>query len=142
VLACLGSPEAHERTVLALTSARDDDLAIAQVYLRHRPLVGVTELRSLTAGIGRMGAGEGQVRALETLARQRVDDPISLQAIVDLFPLARSLDAQRAIAGILIRADHRSLVRTDLLRSLRQHRLKSADGNDVIDALVRVLQTT
>jgi hypothetical protein len=142
VLACLGSPEAHERTVLALTSARDDDLAIAQVYLRHRPLVGVRELRSLTAGIGRMGAGEGQVRALETLARQRVDDPISLQAIADLFPLARSLDAQRAIAGILIRADHRSLVRTDLLRSLRQHRLKSTDGNDVIDALVRVLQTT
>jgi hypothetical protein len=145
VLACLGSPQAHERTVLALTSTRDDDIAIAQAYLRHRPLAGVTELRSVTAGIGRMRAGEAQVRALETLARQRVADPQSLQEIADLFPLARSLDAQRAIAGILIRADHRSLARTDLLRSLQQYRLKSSNGDggvDVIDALIRMLQTT
>jgi hypothetical protein len=142
VLACLGSPEAHERTVLALTSTRDDDLAIAQVYLRHRPLTGAAEVRFVTAGIGRMGAGEAQVRALETLARQRLADPQSLQEIADLFPLARSLDAQRAIAGILIRADHRSLARVDLMRSLHQHRLKSTDGHDVIDALIRLLQTT
>jgi hypothetical protein len=142
VLACLGHAEAHHRTIAALTGARDDDLAIAQVYLRHRPLVGVAEVRLVTAGIGRMGAGDGQVRALDTLARQRVADPQSLQEVANLFPLARSLDAQRAIAGILIRADHRSLARTDLLRSLRQHRLKSLDGNDVIDALIRVLQTT
>ena len=142
VLACLGHAEAHQRTLLALTSARDDDLAIAQVYLRHRSLVGATEVRLVTAGIRRMGAGEAQVRALETLARQRLADPQSLQEIADLFPLARSLDAQRAIAGILIRADHRSLARADLLRNLRQHRVKSSDGNDVIDALIRVLQTT
>ena len=89
-----------------------------------------------------MDAGEAQVRALETLARQRLTDPQSLQEIADLFPLARSLDAQRAIAGILIRADHRSLARADLMRSLRQHRLKSTDGNDVIDALIRLLQMT
>jgi hypothetical protein len=142
VLACLGHAEAHHRTITALTGARDDDLAIAQVYLRHRPLIGAAEVRFVTAGIGRMGAGEGQVRALDTLARQRVTDPQSLQEIANLFALVRSLDAQRAIAGILIRADHRSLARADLLRSLRQHRLKSLDGNDVIDALIRMLQTT
>ena len=46
------------------------------------------------------------------------------------------------IAGILMRADIKVLVRADLVRSLRQYRLKSPDGNDVIDALIRLLQST
>jgi hypothetical protein len=142
VLACLGSAEAHELTVRALTSSRDDEAAIAQTYLRHRPLAGVHELRGVTGDIARMGAGGAQVRALETLARQRLVDPQSLQAIAALFPLARSLEAQRAIAGILIRADTRMLARAELARSLRQHRLKSPDGSDVIDTLIRLLQST
>jgi len=142
VLACLGSTEAHERTVRALTSSRDDEVAVAQVYLRHRPLAGVGELRAVTSGIARMTAPAAQVRALETLAKQRLADPQSLQEIARLFPLARSLDVQRAIAGILIRSDTKMLVRADLARSLRQTRLKSPDGNDVIDLLIRLLQTT
>jgi hypothetical protein len=141
-LGCLGDGEAHGRTVRALTSGRDEDVAIAQVYLRHRPLMDVAELRTVTSGIGRMTAGSAQVRALETLARQRVADPQSLQEIANLFPLVRSLEAQRAIAGILIRADHRTLPRSDVARTLRQYRLRSPDGSDVIDALIRVLQTT
>ena len=141
-LACMGNAEAHTRTVRALTSALDEDVAVAQIYLRHRPLAGVGELRAVTAGIGRMSAGGAQVRALETLARQRLADPQSLQEIAGLFPLARSLDAQRAIAGILIRSDTQMLARADLARSLRQHRLKSNSGNDVIDMLIRLLQTT
>ena len=56
---------------------------------------------------------------------QRLTDPQSLQAIAGLFPQARSLDVQRAIAGILIRADTQMLARADLARALRQHRLKS-----------------
>jgi hypothetical protein len=142
VLACLGSADAHERTVRALTSSHDEDVAIAQVYLRHRPLAGVGELRAVTSGIGRMTAQGAQVRALETLAKQRLADPQSLQEIARLFPLARSLEVQRAIAGILIRSDYKMLVRADLARSLRQHRLKSPDGNDVIDVLIRLLQST
>ena len=63
----------------------------------------------------------------------------SLQAIAGLFPLARSLEAQRAIAGILIRADLQLLARADLARTLRQHRLKSPDGSDLIDVLIRLL---
>lgn len=140
VLACLGSTEAHEQTVRALTSARDDEVAIAQAYLRHRPLAGVGELRAVTAGIARMGAGSAQVRALETLARQRLADAESLQQIAALFPLARSLEVQRAIAGILIRADTQLLARADLVRTLRRHRMKSPDGSDVIEALIRLLQ--
>jgi hypothetical protein len=141
-LACLGNAEAHERTVRALTSAQDDDVAIAQIYLRHRQLADVAELRSVTAGIGRMSAGDAQVRALETLARQRLADPQSLQEIARLFPQARSLEAQRAIAGILIRSDTKLLARPELARSLRQHRLKSPDGSDMIDVLIRMLQST
>jgi len=140
VLACLGSAEAHERILRALTSPRDEDVAIAQVYLRHRPLANVAELRAVTSNIARMTAATAQVRALETLAKQRLADPQSLQEIARLFPLARSLEVQRAIAGILIRADTTLLPRTDLARSLRQHRLKSPDGNDVIEVLIRLLQ--
>ena len=142
VLACLGSAEDHQRTLRALTNSRDDDVAIAQVYLRHRPLADVGEVRAVTSSIGRMTGAGAQVRALETLARQRLADPQSLQEIASLFPLARSLEVQRAIAGILIRADTKMLARADLARSLRQHRLKSADGNDVIDVLIRLLQST
>ena len=140
VLACLGSEEAHERTLKALTSSSDDDVAIAQVYLRHRPLADQDEVRTVAAGIGRMTAAAAQVRALETLARQRVSDPQSLQEIARLFPQARSLEVQRAIAGILIRSDTRQLARADLARTLRQHRMRSPDGSDVIDLLIRLLQ--
>ncbi|WP_144289915.1 hypothetical protein [Ideonella sp. A 288] len=142
VLACLGHAEAHERTLRALTSTDDEDVAVAQTYLRHRPLSNVAEVRAVAAGIGRMTAAAAQVRALETLARQRLADAPSLQAIASLFPLARSLDVQRAIAGILIRSDTQMLARADLARSLRQHRLKSPDGSDVIDLLIRLLQST
>ncbi len=140
VLACLGSAEAHERTVRALTSPRDDEIEIAQTYLRHRPLADVGELRAVASGIARMSAGS-QVRALETLARQRLADATSLQEIARLFPQARSLEVQRAIAGILIRSDHQLLPRADLARVLQQHRLKSPDGKDVIDMLIRLLQS-
>lgn len=142
VLACLGSVEAHEQTVRALTSSREDDVATAQVYLRHRSLADIGELRAVASGIGRMTAPAAQVRALETLAKQRLADPQSLQEIARLFPLARSLEMQRAIAGILIRSDTKVLARDDLARSLRQHRLRSPDGSDVIDMLIRVLQST
>ena len=64
----------------------------------------------------------------------------SLQELARLFTAARSVQVQRAIAGILIRADYRMLARNDLARSLRQNRLRSPDGDDVIDALIRRLQ--
>jgi hypothetical protein len=80
------------------------------------------------------------VRALETLAQQRVADPESLREIARLFPLAKSVQVQRAIASVLIRSDTRVLGQAELARSLKQTRLKSPDGSDVIDALIRVLQ--
>jgi hypothetical protein len=139
-LACLGDRAAHERTVRALTSAQVADVEIAQTYLRHRPLADVGELRAVTAGVARMKGGGAQLRALEALARQRLADAASLQEIAGLFPQARSLEVQRAIAAILVRADRSLLGQADLARSLRQHRLKSPDGSDVIDLLIRLLQ--
>ncbi len=141
-LACLGSAEGHERTVHALTSSDDEVVAMAQVYLRHRPLADVNELRTVASGIARMTATGPQVRALETLARQRLSDAQSLHEIARLFPQARSLEVQRAIAGLLIRSDYKLLGRADLARSLRLHRLRSSDGNDVIEVLIRLLQST
>ncbi|MEJ5989276.1 hypothetical protein WG902_04710 [Ramlibacter sp. PS3R-8] len=139
-MACLGSAEAHARVVRAVTSTDADEITIAQAYLRHRPLADVGEVRSVASAISRMPASAAQVRAIETLAQQRVSDPESLRAIAALFPLAKSVQVQRAIAGVLIRSDYRVLGQADLARSLKQHRLKSPDGSDVIDALLRVLQ--
>jgi hypothetical protein len=140
MLACLGNQEAHARMLRALTSADDGDVSMAQVYLRHRPVADATDIRAITARIGHMPRAEGQVHALDALSRQHVDDPESLQELARLFAAARSVQVQRAIAGILIRADYRMLARNDLARSLRQSRLRSPDGDDVIDALIRRLQ--
>jgi hypothetical protein len=49
---------------------------------------------------------------------------------------------QRAIARILLRADRTLLARAELTRTLKESRLKSPDGEDVIDALIRVLQAS
>ena len=140
VLACLGSPAARERVLQAMTSPSDADVEIAQVYLRHRPIADVDELRHVANGIARMRNTEAQVRALDTLASHRLADRQSLEALTQLFPVTKSLDVQRAIAGILIRADYQAFAKPELVRALRQHRLKSSTGQDLIDVLIRRLQ--
>jgi hypothetical protein len=141
-MACLGDPQAHRTAIRALTSSREADAAIARVYLRHRRLAGVSELRELATAIGRMAAGPVQVRALEALARQHWNDPHSLNEIARLFPLTRSLEVQRAIAGILIRSDYSVLGPASLAKMLREHRVGSSGGNDVVDVLIRLLQAS
>jgi len=140
VLACLDSAEAHARVLRALTSGNASDAEIAQVYFRHRPIADADELRTLTARIVRMKGAEAQVRALETLAAYRVTDHDSLDELARLFPRSTSIDVQRAIAGILIRGDYRTIARPDVVSALRAHRLKSTGGEDVIDVLIRRLQ--
>jgi hypothetical protein len=140
VLACLGSTEARAQMLLALTSPNDDEVQIAQVYLRHRPIADVNELRVATAGIARMNESKAQVRALETLASQQLSDPESLEELMRLFPLAESVGVQTAIAGILIRSDYRAIAAPELVQTLRQSRLKSRDSADVIGVLIRRLQ--
>jgi len=142
IVACLGSATGHARVLQAVTSARDDDVQIAQVYLRYRPIVDVSELRLVAASIARMNNQEAQVRALDTLAQHRLTDVQSLDALTHLFPATKSLEVQRAIAGILIRADYRAIAKPELVQALRTHRRKSSDGQDLIDILIRRLQAS
>jgi hypothetical protein len=112
------------------------------VYLRHRPIMTTTELRTVTSGIAQMRASDAQVRALQALAGPHpVSDPESLEVLAQLFPRAESWSVQSAIAGVLIRADYRSIARPEIVQSLREHRRKSPYGEDVIDALIRRLQS-
>ena len=142
ILACLGSPDGRTRVLQALLSSNDDDVQVAQVYLRHRPIADVDELRGVAHGIARMSNADAQARALDTLARHELSDRESLDQLTRLFPVAKTVNVQRAIAGILIRADYEALANPDLLRALRQHRLKSSDGKDLIDVLIHRLQTS
>jgi len=140
ILACLGSGEARNRVLEALTSPREDDVAIAQVVLRHRPIQDVDELRAVTASVARMSRAPAQVRALETLAHQRLSDPESIEEIARLYPVAESPTVQNAIAGILIRSDFDGIDRPELAQTLREHRRGGAGGGELIDALIRRLQ--
>ena len=140
VLACLGNREARAQVLLALTSPNDQEVEIAQVYLRHRPIADVNELRLVTSGIARMKGSNAQVRALDTLAGQHLSDPESLEELARLFPIAESAGVQTAIAGILIRSDYQAIATPELVQTLRQSRLKASVGADMIDVLLRRLQ--
>jgi hypothetical protein len=110
--------------------------------LQHRPITDASELQGIATAIARMKGSDTQVRALDVLARYHLSDRESLDELTRLFPLAKSLNVQRAIAGILIRADYKTIANVELVRALRQHRLKSPDGEDLIDALIRRLQAS
>ncbi len=142
VLACLGTTEAHARVLRALASPNDDEVRIAQVYLHHRPIADAAELREVATEVARMNGSDAQVRALDTLARYHLSDRESLEELTRLFPRAKSINVQRAIAGILIRSDYQVIATPTLVKTLRESRLKSPDGADLIDALIRRLQTS
>ena len=140
ILACLGSTPAHARVLRALSSTSDEDVAMAEVYLHHRPIADIGELRLVATGVAGMSGSPAQIRALDTLARQRLSDRQSLDALTRLYPQTKSVDVQRAIAGVLIRADHREIARPEVVKVLREHRIKSPEGQDLIDVLIRRLQ--
>jgi hypothetical protein len=140
VLACLGNADARTQVLLALTSPNDEEVQIAQVYLRHHPIADVDELRVVTSGIARMNGSAAQVRALDTLAHQPLSDPASLEELARLFPLAESVGVQTAIAGVLIRSDYKAIARPEFVQTLQRHRLRSSNGVDLIDVLIRRLQ--
>jgi len=108
--------------------------------LRHQPISDVDELRAVAARVAQMGDPDAQVRALNALAGQYLSDRQSLDELIRLFPHARSLSVQRAIAGIFIRADYGAIDKDELVGVLRQYRLRSVDRDDIIDALIRRLR--
>jgi len=142
VRACLGSAEAQTRTLAALVSPTEADVKIAQAYLRHRPLTDASELRRLADEIARMPASDAQVRALEALGRHYVADRDILDRLTRLFSETPSRSVQAAIAGILIRADLRAIASPQLVRTLQKDRRPAPPGDDMIDALIRRLQSS
>jgi hypothetical protein len=140
VLACLGSVEARSRVVPALLSPRESEARMAEVYLQHRPLTDVDELRGVTAEIAKADDARVQVRALDALASQHLSDPQSLRTLTRLFPVAQTPGVQVAIAGVLLRSDYESIATPEVVRSLRESRLEAPGGSEVVDALLRRLE--
>ena len=140
-MACLGDRESHRRMTQAMVSGSVDNARVAQVYFGHRPLNNPLELRAVANAISRMDSSEAKVVALDTLARHYITDRESIEELVTLFSMSESINVQRAIAGILIRSDYRALSRPDLARTLSLRRLRSNDGEDVIDVLIRRLSS-
>jgi hypothetical protein len=137
VLACLGRSDARARVLAALTSSSDGDGEIAQVYLRHRPIGDVDELRALISEIARTSNPKAQARAVEALGRLAASDRESLETLARLFPTVESPAVQVAIAGVLLRADRNAIADPELRQALLERRPRSASGSDVIDALLR-----
>jgi hypothetical protein len=142
ILACLGDGAQRTRLLRALTSPYEADVQVAQVYLQYQPIANVNELREVANGVAEMRDATAQVRALDTLADHRVSDPQALADLARLFPVAKTLDVQRAIAGVLLRADYETMDTAELARTLREHRYKSRDGRDLIDVLISRLEPT
>ncbi len=141
-LACLGSARDRAHVLKALASSDAGDVQIAQAYLRYRPITDAKELREVAAGIARMTAPAAQVRALETLARHHISDREILDRLTRMFASTTNLGVQRAIAEIFIRSDAQALARPELVAVLRQHRVKSPEGEDVIDVLINQLRNS
>lgn len=138
-LACLGSVAARARVLRLLASRDESDVQVAQAYLRHHPIADSGELRMVTAQIAAMKPGPAQVRALDALGRMHVADPKALDQLAALFARTRSLAVQRAIAEVFLRSDPHAIARPKVAKLLRTHRLRSPDGDDLIDVLVREL---
>ena len=141
VRACLGSAEGRARTLEGWVSPNEADVRITQAYLRHRPVNDASELRRVTAAIARMPPSDAQVRALEALGRHYVSDREILETLVRLFSQTSSWSVQAAIAGILVRADRRSIAGPQLLDTLLKDRRPSPPGENMIDALIHRLQS-
>jgi hypothetical protein len=136
-LACLGSAEQRTHVLEALRSPHEHESRLAEAYLHHRPITDGTELTRILADVAESPARDAHARTLGTLAKQRVSDVASMIELVRLFANAQSLALQRAIAGILIRSDFTPIANPDTARTLQHARVRSADGEDIIDILIR-----
>src|SRR6478736_3706925 len=136
VLACMGSAEARTRALQGLVSSSDADVRIAQFYLKHRPISDANDLREVTRAIAAMSGSEAQARALDVLARHYLTDRESVETLKQLYAKTGAWPVQNAIAGVLIRADPKAVPRPEVLRTLREFRLKSLPEGNMVDALI------
>jgi hypothetical protein len=108
-LACLGDTASRSRALEALVSRDESDIQVAAAYLRHRPIGAADELRSVVHRVARMDGTPAQVRALETIARQRVADRETLDELSRLHARTRSLAVKAAIEEVFLRSEFREL---------------------------------
>jgi hypothetical protein len=141
MLACMGDTVARRRVLDDLVTGSDGDARLAHVYLQHRPLAAESDVRIVTAGIARMPVGQAQARALDALSTSRLSDRDALESVARLYPASNSAEVQNAIAGVLIRADYSALDQVELAQTLRQYRVKPRGRDDLVDALIRRLET-
>jgi len=139
VLACLGSPDHHKLMLRALASSSAEEMRMAEVYFRHRPISDRHELQQAATSIASMTASDMQARAIDVLAHNRLSDRESVAEVMRLFPSAKSIDVQKAIAGLIIRSDYHAIATPDTVRMLQRTRLKSSGGEDIIDIVIRRL---
>jgi hypothetical protein len=139
VAACLGSTQARAQVLRALTSPDAQEAQVAQVYLHRRPFANVNEIRDVTSSVAQMDDPAAQARALDALAGQHLSDPESLEELAQLFLVARSLDVQAAIAGILIRSDYQAIATLQLAQGLRESSLTAPGRSGPVDILLRRL---
>lgn len=137
-LACMGSAPAHADMIRALSSPDAGDVQLAQAYFLNRPVTDPGELRVMADGITRMTGGAAQVRAIDTLGRMRISDREILEELARAFAEAKSAGVQRAIAEVFLRSDYR---KPELAAVLRRHRIRAGPGEDLIDELLRKLQS-
>lgn len=142
VRACLGDPEGRARVLQGLVSTEVADVQMARSYLRQRPVTDAVELQRMAAAITQMPATDAQVRALETLGRHYIADRQILDQLIQLYARTPSWAVQAAVAGILLRADHRAMAAVPLERTLRAQRRPAPAGDNMIDALIRRLRAS
>ena len=140
MLACIGDDASRDAVIDALLQGRADEQEIAAVFLRHRPLDDADEYRSVVQGIARLASPDAQVRALGALAGRVVPDADSVASLAATFASTRSLAVQRGVAGAMLRADVGALGGARLAQTLRDHRVRSPEGRDVIDVLIRQIE--
>ena len=142
-LACLGSAEGRARVLQALTSDDDAEVQIAEVYLGHRPITDVDELRVVASGIARMtGSARAGSRARHPGAPspERSPEPGRAGAPLSRLPVRRRAAGHRR--GLHPRRLSDCCQDPKWSRVLSQYRLKSPDGDDIIDILIRRLRAS
>jgi hypothetical protein len=108
-LACLGSQESRRRILGALASRDENDVQLAQAFLRHRPIEDAAELRTVALKVTAMEGTAAQVRALETLARHRIADRAILDELIRLYSRTSVSSVRRAIEEVFLRSEFREL---------------------------------
>jgi hypothetical protein len=140
IRACLGSAADRSRILKALSSEDTDEVLVAQAYLRHRPLRDPAEAKRVAQDIAQMPASPAQVQAIDALGRHAPLQRELLDTLLQLYARTDSWAVQAAIAGILIRADTRTVPRLAWLKTLEDARLPAPEGDSLVDILIRRLR--